>query len=133
MGHNEGIFLTKPENSPPRGILEGATRKSLTTRLEALSRCAHYKMLRAMESKSLNSRFSQPMHLIMRSIKHNMTLKFNLNRNLIRYNCHFKIPHTQTRHCFTSFTHTGFWLHSHAASSLYFEVVITKTAKKMAT
>jgi hypothetical protein len=26
MGHNEGIFLTKPENSPPREIEPGAWR-----------------------------------------------------------------------------------------------------------
>ena len=43
MGHFEGIFLTKPENSLPIGIepshprLGGGTRKSLTASLEALS------------------------------------------------------------------------------------------------
>jgi hypothetical protein len=39
LGHSEGIFLTKPENSPSRGSnlgLGGATRKPLTTRIEAL-------------------------------------------------------------------------------------------------
>jgi hypothetical protein len=41
MGHSEGIFLTKPEirsRGESNPGLGGATRKSLTTRLEALSR-----------------------------------------------------------------------------------------------
>jgi hypothetical protein len=47
MWHSEGIFLTKPENSLPGESnpgLGGATRKSLTTRLEALSRLPWYIM-----------------------------------------------------------------------------------------
>jgi hypothetical protein len=49
MGHIEGIFLTKPENSLPIGIeprtgLGGDTRKSLTVKLEALllNFCSRY-------------------------------------------------------------------------------------------
>jgi hypothetical protein len=41
MRHSKGIFLTKPENSPPRGIEPGTWRcysEALTTRLEALLR-----------------------------------------------------------------------------------------------